>query len=153
MALLEVHDVAAGYLEGIDVLTGVSLAVERGSITGIIGANGAGKSTLLKTIFGFLHPRRGRIVLDGHEIQRLSPHAIKRLGISYAPQGTNIFPHLTVQENLQLGAWVFRRQGARVAGCVERAYTAFPRLREKRRRRATALSGGEAKMLSVAKEQ
>ena len=91
--------------------------------------------------------------IDGREIQRFSPHTIKRLGISYAPQGTNIFPHLTVQENLQLGAWVFRRQGRRVAGLVERAYTAFPRLREKRRRRATALSGGEAKMLSVAKEQ
>ena len=68
MAFLEMHDVVAGYLDGIDVLTGVSLAVERGSVTGIIGANGAGKSTLLKTIFGFLHPRRGRIVLDGHEI-------------------------------------------------------------------------------------
>src|ERR671932_948314 len=108
MAFLEVHDLVAGYLEGIDVLTGVSLAVERGSITGIIGANGAGKSTLLKTIFGFLHPRRGRIVFDGREIQRLSPHAIKRLGVSYAPQGTNIFPHVTVQENLPLGAWVFR---------------------------------------------
>src|SRR2546425_1196391 len=75
MALLEVHDVVAGYVEGIDVLTGVSVAVERGSITGVIGANGAGKSTLLKTIFGFLHPRRGRIVLDGHEIQARPPPA------------------------------------------------------------------------------
>ena len=153
MALLEVDGIVAGYVAGIDILNGLQLRVEAGTITGIIGPNGAGKSTLLKTIFGFLHPRQGRIVFDGREIQRLSPHTIKRLGISYAPQGTNIFPHLTVQENLQLGAWVFRRQGARVAGCVERAYTAFPRLREKRRRRATALSGGEAKMLSVAKEQ
>src|SRR5262249_16190782 len=75
------------------------------------------------------------------------------LGISYAPQGTNIFPHLTVQENLQLGAWVWRRQGTRVAECIERAYAAFPRLREKRRRRATAPRGGGAKMLPVAKEQ
>src|SRR6059036_856686 len=114
MALLEVHDVIAGYLEGIDVLTGVSLAVERGSITGIIGANGAGKSTLLKTIFGFLHPRRGRIVLDGREIQTLPPHAVKRLGVSYVAQGANIFSQLTVRENLQLGAWVFRGQRARV---------------------------------------
>src|SRR5215468_3472867 len=153
MALLEVNGIVAGYVAGINILNGLRLHVEPGTITGIIGPNGAGKSTLLKTIFGFLHPRQGSIVFDGREIQRLSPHTIKRLGISYAPQGSNIFPHLTVQENLQLGAWVFRRQRARVAGCVERAYTAFPRLHEKRRWRATALSGGEAKMLSVAKEQ
>ena len=104
MALLEVDGIVAGYVAGIDILNGLRLRVEPGTITGIIGPNGAGKSTLLKTIFGFLHPRQGRIVFDGCEIQRLSPHTIKRLGISYAPQGTNIFPHLTVQENLQLGA-------------------------------------------------
>src|SRR6266478_4049642 len=152
MAFLDVHDVVAGYLEGIDVLNGVSLAVERGSITGVIGANGAGKSTLLKTIFGFLHPRRGRIVLDGREIQALPPHAVKRLGVSYVAQGASVFPQLTVQENLDLGAWVFRRDQARVAAMLERAWSAFPRLREKRRSRATTLSGGEAKMLSLAKE-
>src|SRR2546427_11517724 len=152
MALLEVRDVVAGYVEGIAVLTGVSLAVERGSITGIIGANGAGKSTLLKTIFGFLHPRRGRIVLDGREIQALPPHAVKRRGVSYVAQGASVFPQLTVQENLDLGAWVFRRDRARVAAMLERAWSAFPRLREKRRSRATTLSGGEAKMLPLAKE-
>ena len=152
MAFLDVHDVVAGYLEGIDVLTGVSLAVERGSITGIIGANGAGKSTLLKTIFGFLHPRRGRIVLDGREIHTLPPHAVKRLGVSYVAQGASVFPQLTVQENLALGAWVFRRNRARLAAMLERAWSTFPRLREKRRARATTLSGGEAKMLSLAKE-
>src|SRR5215813_12433275 len=133
MALLEVHDVVAGYLEGIDVLTGVSLTVERGSITGIIGANGAGKSTLLKTIFGFLHPRRGRIVLDGREIQMLPPHAVKRQGVSYVAQGASVFPQLTVQENLDLGAWVFRRDRARMSAMLERAWSAFPRLRDKRR--------------------
>ena len=152
MAFLDVHDVVAGYLEGIDVLTGVTLAVERGSITGIIGANGAGKSTLLKTIFGFLHPRRGRIVLDGREIHALPPHAVKRLGVSYVAQGASVFPQLTVQENLALGAWVFRRERARLAAMLERAWSAFPRLRDKRRARATTLSGGEAKMLSLAKE-
>src|SRR5438309_11360359 len=99
MALLEVHDVVAGYVEGIDVLTGVSLAVERGSVTGIIGANGAGQSTLLKTIFGFLHPRRGRIVLDGHEIQMLPAHAAKRRGVSYVAQGGSVFPRRTAQEH------------------------------------------------------
>jgi ABC-type branched-subunit amino acid transport system ATPase component len=152
MALLDVHDVVAGYLEGIDVLTGISLTVERGSITGIIGANGAGKSTLLKTVFGFLHPRRGRIVLDGQEIQTLPPHAVKRRGVSYVAQGASVFPQLTVEENLDVGAWVFRRDRTRMRAMLERAWSAFPRLREKRRARATTLSGGEAKMLSLAKE-
>jgi ABC-type branched-subunit amino acid transport system ATPase component len=152
MALLELDGVVAGYVEGIDILNDVRLRVEPGSITGVIGPNGAGKSTLLKTVFGFLHPRRGRITLDGHAIHALAPHAVKRFGISYVPQGTNIFPQLTVQENLLLGVWVFRRDRARVARMLERAYGAFPRLAEKRRVRATALSGGEAKMLSIAKE-
>ena len=152
MALLEVDQVAAGYVEGIDILAGIGLRVEAGSVTGIIGPNGAGKSTLLKTIFGFLHPREGRIVHDGREIQRAAPHEIKRLGVSYVPQGANVFPQLTVQENLLLGAWVERGDRGRVGQMLERAYATFPRLREKRRHRATSLSGGEAKMLSLAKE-
>ena len=152
MALLELDGVIAGYVGGIDILTGVSLGVERGTVTGIIGPNGAGKSTLLKTIFGFLHPRAGRIVFDGRDVGRLAPHALKRLGIGYVPQGANVFPQLTVQENLQLGTWIFRHQRARVAAMLDRAYAAFPHLKDKRRLRATVLSGGEAKMLSVAKE-
>lgn len=152
MALLELDGIVAGYVEGIDILSGLTLRVEPGTVTGIIGPNGAGKSTLLKTVFGFLHPRQGRITFGGREIQPLAPHAIKRLGMSYVAQGTNVFPQLTVRENLQLGAWVFRRDGRRVAGMIERAFGAFPRLREKRRMRATGLSGGESKMLSVAKE-
>jgi len=152
VALLELRSVVGGYVEGIDILNGVELTVEAGSLTGIIGPNGAGKSTLLKTVFGFLHPRAGRIVFDGHDIQAEVPHVIKRRGIGYVPQGTNIFPQLTVHENLQLGAWVFRHDAARVGQMVERAYAAFPRLADKRRLRATGLSGGEAKMLSIAKE-
>jgi ABC-type branched-subunit amino acid transport system ATPase component len=152
MALLELHGIVCGYVDGIDILNDVHLRVAAGGITGVIGPNGAGKSTLLKTIFGFLHPTKGRIVFDGREIHALAPHALKRLGIGYVPQGANIFPQLTVQENLQLGTWVFRHDRPRAAGMLERAYVAFPRLREKRRLRATALSGGEAKMLSVAKE-
>jgi branched-chain amino acid transport system ATP-binding protein len=152
VALLELHGVVAGYVDGIEILNGVDLAVARGTVTGIIGPNGAGKSTLLKTIFGFLHLKGGRILFDGRDVGHLAPHALKRLGIGYVPQGANIFPQLTVQENLQLGAWVFRHDRPRVAAMLERAYTAFPRLRDKRRLRATVLSGGEAKMLSVAKE-
>jgi ABC-type branched-subunit amino acid transport system ATPase component len=152
VALLELHGVVAGYVDGIEILNGVDLTVARGTVTGIIGPNGAGKSTLLKTVFGFIHPRAGRILFDGRDLGHLPPHALKRLGIGYVPQGANIFPQLTVQENLQIGAWVFRHDRARVAAMLERAYTAFPRLRDKRALRATVLSGGEAKMLSVAKE-
>jgi len=152
VALLELRSVVGGYVEGIDILNGVELTVEAGSLTGIIGPNGAGKSTLLKTVFGFLHPRGGRIAFDGRDISADVPHVIKRLGIGYVPQGTNTFPQLTVHENLQLGAWVFRRDAARVTQLLERAYAAFPRLGEKRSLRATGLSGGEAKMLSIAKE-
>lgn len=152
MARLELEHVASGYVEGIDILSDISLRVEPGSITGVIGPNGAGKSTLLKTIFGFLHPRRGRVVLDGRDIGSVAPYEIKRLGISYVPQGANIFPQLTVDENLQLGAWVIRHDRRRLAGRLEHAYATFPRLKEKRRQRATSLSGGEAKMLSLAKE-
>ena len=152
MALLELDTVTAGYVDAIDILNELTLRVEPGTITGIIGPNGAGKSTLLKTIFGFLHPHRGRILFDGDDIGHEAPHRLKRQGLSYVPQGTNVFPQLTVQENLELGAWVFRRDAARVEALIERAYTAFPRLRERRRLRATGLSGGEAKMLSVAKE-
>jgi ABC-type branched-subunit amino acid transport system ATPase component len=152
VALLELDRVVAGYVDGIDILNGLTLGVARGTVTGIIGANGAGKSTSLKTIFGFLRPRAGRIVFDGRDIASLAPHALKRLGIGYVPQSANVFPQLTVEENLQIGTWIFRRDRARVAAMLERAYTAFPRLAEKRRLRATVLSGGEAKMLSVAKE-
>ena len=152
MVRLAVEGLVAGYVEGIDILADVTLRVEAGTITGVIGPNGAGKSTLLKTIFGFLHPRRGRVALDEREIHTWPPHEIKRLGVSYVPQGANIFPQLTVEENLLLGAWVIRADRAQVAERLELAYAAFPRLGERRQRRATTLSGGEAKMLSLAKE-
>jgi ABC-type branched-subunit amino acid transport system ATPase component len=147
IALLELDGIVAGYVEGIDILSGLTLRVEPGTVTGIIGPNGAGKSTLLKTVFGFLHPRQGRITFGGREIQQLAPHAIKRLGMSYVAQGTNVFPQLTVRENLQLGAWVFRRDGRRVAGMIERAFGAFPRLREKRWMRAKELVTAPALLL------
>ncbi len=150
--LLELEQVHSGYVDGIDILAGIDLKVGRGTITGIIGSNGAGKSTLLRTVFGFLHPHQGRIVLDGHEIHTLAPHAIKRRGVSYVTQGANIFAQLTVEENLRLGAWVLRRDGRRITDLLERTWAAFPHLRGRRRTRATALSGGEAKMLSLAKE-
>src|SRR4029453_10985881 len=119
MAGLELEHVAGGYVEGIDILGDITLRVAPGSITGVIGPNRAGKSTLLKTIFGFLHPRRGTIALEGREISALAPYEVKRLGISYVPQGANIFPQLTVEENLQLGAGVIRHDRGRVTGRLQ----------------------------------
>ena len=150
--LLRLEQVHAGYVDGIDILAGIDLQVGRGTITGIIGPNGAGKSTLLRTVFGFLRPHHGRVLLDGEEIQGLPPHAVKRRGIAYVTQSANFFPQLTLEENLRLGAWILRRDRRRVADLLERAWAAFPPLAGKRRARATTLSGGEAKMLSLAKE-
>ena len=107
---LSVQGVTSGYVKGIDIVNDVSLEIEEDTITGIIGPNGAGKSTLLKTIFGFLHPSQGKIVFNRREIQTLSPFKLKQFGISYVPQDINTFPRLTVEENLMLGAWTFKKQ-------------------------------------------
>jgi len=150
--LLSVEDLHAGYAKGIDVLHGVTLQVARGSLTLVIGPNGAGKSTLLKVLFGFLEPHRGRIRFGDAPLGGLDPHAVKALGIGYVPQEINIFPLLTVEENLRMGGFVFRRDKPRLATQLARVYDTFPVLAERRREPAGALSGGQARMLSVARE-
>jgi branched-chain amino acid transport system ATP-binding protein len=149
---LSVQEVTSGYVKGIDIVNGVSLEVQEDTITGIIGPNGAGKSTLLKTIFGFLHPTLGKIIFNGQEIQTLSPFKLKQLGISYVPQGINTFPRLSVEENLMLGAWTFKRDRKLVRKRLEEMYDFFPVLGAKRGKKATFLSGGELKMLAIGKE-
>jgi len=151
-AILEVESVTAGYVEGIDILKDVSLEITAGMITGMIGPNGAGKSTLLKTVFGFLHPRAGKIVFEGQEIQSLFPYQVKQAGISYVPQGAGTFPQMSVEETLLLGAWIFRRERELLKKQLQSTYERFPALHEKRRVRATFLSGGQLRMLSIAKE-
>jgi ABC-type branched-subunit amino acid transport system ATPase component len=149
---LQVDNVTAGYQEGIDILNGLSLEVEPGSVTIIIGPNGAGKSTLLKTIYGFLHPRYGDIAFGSDKISEQPPHHIKRLGISYIPQEFNVFPQLSVEQNLLMGAWIFRRDKARVRRQLEHTYEIFPVLQKFRKTKANTLSGGQLRMLSIAKE-
>jgi ABC-type branched-subunit amino acid transport system ATPase component len=151
-ALLEIEDLHAGYTSGVDILQGLSLSVERGSVTVVIGPNGAGKSTLLRTIFGLLRPHRGRIRFAGHEIAGHDPAAVKALGIGYVPQEINVFPLLTVEENLRMGGWILRRDRARFAGALARVFETFPVLADRRREPAGALSGGQGRMLSVARE-
>ncbi len=152
MPHLTVENVRVGYIPGIDILQGLSLEVKPGKITGIIGPNGAGKSTLLKAVFGFLAPHEGAMHFNGMPIQGQSPAEIKKRGISYIPQGANNFAHLPVKENLLLGCWTFRNDKDRIEKVIEETYVLFPALGKKHRQRAGLLSGGEAKMLSIAKE-
>lgn len=152
MSLLTIDHLVAGYTPGVDILNGLSLRVEAQSITGIIGPNGAGKSTLLKAVFGLLAPAHGTMRFDGRVINGATPAALKRLGISYFPQGSNIFPHMTVEENLRVSCWTFRHDRQRVRRAMARAQELFPMLRDKRKSKASLLSGGEAKMLSLARE-
>jgi ABC-type branched-subunit amino acid transport system ATPase component len=151
-ALLEIEDLRAGYTSGVDILQGLSLSVARGSVTVVIGPNGAGKSTLLRTIFGLLKPHGGRIRFAGQEIAGREAAAVKALGIGYVPQEINVFPLLTVEENLRMGGWILRRDRARFASALERVFETFPVLAERRREPAGALSGGQGRMLSVARE-
>ena len=152
MPMLTMEHITAGYVEEINVLNDVSLEVREGAITGIIGANGAGKSTILKTIFGFLHPRQGKIIFQGQAIQGLQPYQLKQLRISYMLQEYSTFPQLSIQDNLLLGAWTFRKDKKRVAERLAEIYEFFPVLAERRAEKATYLSGGYLRMLSVGKE-
>jgi len=151
-ALLAVEGLYAAYQGGIDILQGLSLEVPERSLTLVIGPNGAGKSTLLRAIFGFLKPHAGSIRFQGEAIENLDPSEIKARGIGYVPQEINMFPHLTVEENLRMGGWIFRHDKARLRRQIERVYEIFPALPERRRARAGALSGGQGRMLSIARE-
>jgi ABC-type branched-subunit amino acid transport system ATPase component len=150
--MLEVRELSVGYREGIDILRGVSLSVVPGAITSVIGPNGAGKSTLLRCLFGLLPPRRGEVLFDGNRIAGWATDRRKVAGIAYLPQHNSTFPHLTVDENLKLGGWLLRRDKARLRERLEYVYALFPILAERKRARATTLSGGQLRMLSVAKE-
>jgi branched-chain amino acid transport system ATP-binding protein len=147
VSLLEVLDVHAGYGK-MEILKGVSLRVEAGQIVSIIGPNGAGKSTVFKTLFGLLPARRGHVRFDGVDVTNQPPADLLRRGITYVPQGRNVFPLMTVDENLRLGAYI-RRRSAGLDGEVERVYDTFPMLREARRKRAAELSGGQQQMLEM----
>jgi branched-chain amino acid transport system ATP-binding protein len=150
--MLEVRELSVGYREGIDILRGISLSVVPGAITSIIGPNGAGKSTLLRCLFGLLPPRRGDVLFDGHPIGDWTTERRKAAGIAYLPQHNSTFPHLTVDENLKLGGWLLRRDNARLKDRLAYVYTLFPILAERKNAQATNLSGGQLRMLSVAKE-
>lgn len=148
---LEVSDLVAGYTREVPILQGVQLAAREGLVTVIIGPNGAGKSTLLRTIYGYLRPSRGEIRHYGRPLTGLQPKDMLRQGIAYLLQGHSVFPNMTVEENLGLGAWIFRADRAAVRRAFEEVYGRFPRLREKRGTAAGLLSGGEQRMLEIAR--
>jgi branched-chain amino acid transport system ATP-binding protein len=146
-ALLEIVDVFTAY-DKADVLQGVSLAVEAGSITCLLGSNGSGKTTLIRSILGLTPPRAGRVVFDGQDISRLATHRVIAAGIACIPEGRKVFPKLTVEENLRVGAYQESLEAVTRARIGE-IYGIFPRLDERRAQIAGTLSGGEQAMLSI----
>ena len=148
-AVLETHELVAGYVPEVDILHGVDLRVADGEIVTIVGPNGAGKSTLVRSICGLLPPRSGSVLYRGEDISRIKAHAIVRKGVGYVPQLDNVFVSMTVHENLELGA--IARAGTRLQERFETIYRLFPRLAERRRQRAGTLSGGERQMLAMAR--
>jgi ABC-type branched-subunit amino acid transport system ATPase component len=147
--LLEVRGVAAGYVEDVDIITDLDLYADEGEIVSVVGPNGAGKSTLIKAIFGLVRIRTGSILFRGEEISSLAPHRIARRGLSYVPQLDNVFPSLTVEENLDL-AVVGGASGA-LRARREELYALFPPLSPARKRQAGVLSGGQRQMLAMAR--
>ncbi|HTL88969.1 MAG TPA: ABC transporter ATP-binding protein [Leptolyngbya sp.] len=146
--ILEVQNIHAGYVKDLDILQGVNMRVHPGELVAIIGPNGAGKSTLAKAIFGLLTPHTGSIQFDGKEIAGLRSDQIVRRGMSYVPQIANVFPSLTIEENLEMGAFVLNEP---LQPLKDEIFMRFPRLAERRKQRAGTLSGGERQMLAMGK--
>ncbi|HBK98166.1 MAG TPA: ABC transporter ATP-binding protein [Microcoleaceae bacterium UBA10368] len=145
--MLEIKDIHT-YYGNIHALKGVSLTVSQGEVVTLIGSNGAGKTTTLRTIQGLLRPRQGTVLFEGKPLESLSTEAIVRLGISQSPEGRLIFPRMTVQENLEMGAYL-RNDTLGIKSDMEKALNLFPRLRERISQKGGTLSGGEQQMLAI----
>jgi branched-chain amino acid transport system ATP-binding protein len=147
--VLELRRVSVAYHGDIRILQGLSLAVRAGKVTGVIGPNGAGKSTALRTLYGLLRPAEGDVLIDGEVVTGMPPWRFIDKGIALVPQNRSLFNELSVEDNLRLACWSFRRDRARVEAALERAYAQFPILAERRRQRAGALSGGQQRFLEL----
>jgi len=145
--VLSSKDVVAGYLPGVDILTGCNFELYKGELVGIIGPNGAGKSTLVKSMFGLVEVRSGVVELMGEAITNLPAHQLVEKGVGFVPQTENVFPSLTVSENLEMGAYQLPKQ--QVEKRIQAITDLFPRLGERIRQRAGLLSGGERQMLAM----
>jgi branched-chain amino acid transport system ATP-binding protein len=145
--LLEVEALQAGY-DDVQVLWGIGLRVMRGRMTTLLGANGAGKTTSLRAVTGSIRPRGGRVLFNGEDVTRLSPHAKTARGLVLVPEGRQLFGEMTVEENLEMGAYCGRARAGR-ARQMEQVYALFPRLKERRFQKAGTFSGGEQQMLAI----
>lgn len=144
--LIEIKNVVAGYVPGVDILNGVDLELQPGELIGIIGPNGAGKSTLLKALFGLLDIRSGTVTFKGEDITGMKAHELVAAGIGYVPQINNVFPSLTVEENLEMGVYL---EPEKTGERMDYVTGMFPRLKERIKQRAGSLSGGERQMLAM----
>jgi len=145
--MLEICDLVCGY-GGVTALRGISLDVKLGQLVALIGANGAGKSTALRAISGLVPPRSGSMVFDGRNITGARPPRVLACGIAHCPEGRKVFPHMSVEENLMMGAYL-RTSKAEIVADRDRIHADFPRLAERRRQAAGTLSGGEQQMLAI----
>jgi branched-chain amino acid transport system ATP-binding protein len=148
-ALLTMEGVRANYGD-FQALFNVTLEIRAGEIVTLIGANGAGKTTTLRVVSGLLPSRHGRLRFEGQDISKLPPHEIVVRGVSHVPEGRQLFPHMSVEENLALGAYI-RRARSRLKDAMEEQFELFPRLKERRRQLAGTLSGGEQQMVAIAR--
>jgi ABC-type branched-subunit amino acid transport system ATPase component len=146
MIILEAKDITAGYTVEVNILNNVSMKLKSGDIVSVIGPNGAGKSTMLKTIFGILKPSTGNITLKDEDITGLKPDRVAKRGISYVPQVDNVFPSMTIQENLEMGAFI---RSDDFSQRIEEIYELFPVLGERRKQKAGQLSGGQRQMVAM----
>jgi len=146
-AALQLENIESGYGE-VQVLWGISIEVARGKMTTIIGANGAGKTTTLRAIMGSIRCWKGRILLQGQEVTRLSPHTKANRGLVLVPEGRQLFPDMSVEENLEMGGYSHRARKKEKQN-LERVYELFPRLKERRTQKSSTLSGGEQQMLAL----
>ncbi len=147
--MLEIQDLYVGYYEDLHILRGLELTAQTGKLTAILGANGVGKSTLLKAIYGFLKPHSGAVLLNGQDVTGTPTHKLIDLGISYIPQQPGVFKHMSVRENLMMGAWTFQKDKNRMEKKIEENYQRFPILREKQNEQAGNLSGGQQRMVEI----
>ncbi len=148
---LEIKNVTSGYVKEVSILKDVSVVAEEGSLTGIIGPNGAGKSTLLKTIYGYLRPTEGDILHNGKSIKEFKPDQMLGQGIAHLIQGHSVFPDMTVEENLELGGWIIKHDRETLQAAMEDVFDRYPVLREKKKAVAGVLSGGEQRILEIAR--
>lgn len=149
MDVLEVADLTSGYGE-VQILWGVNLKLPQGKLTTLVGSNGVGKTTLLRTVMGLLRATHGTVTFAGQDVTRLAPHARANLGLVLVPEGRQLFTDMTVQENLEMGAFSKRAQ-PHLKQNLEKVFALFPRLAERRTQKAGTLSGGEQQMVAVAR--